>query len=76
MAVFALDFLLEYAIKVGNDKPRSKRQEKFTEMLIMNVGTPMFLPYFDSVKMLVGVTKQRMNAKKIQYSITAIEPVE
>ena len=37
MAVFALDFLLEHAIKVGNDKPRSKRQGKFTEMLIMNV---------------------------------------
>jgi len=53
-----------------------KRQEKFTEMLIMNVNTPAFLPYFEKVKMLVGVTKQKKNAKKIQYSITAIEPVE
>jgi hypothetical protein len=35
-----------------------------------------FLPYFEKVKMLVGITKQKKNAKKIQYLITAIEPVE
>jgi hypothetical protein len=55
--------------------PKSKRQEKFVEMIVMNVDTPAFLPYFAQVKMLVGVTKQKKNAKKIQYSITAIEPV-
>jgi hypothetical protein len=76
MAVFELDFLLENAIKISADKPKSIRHEKFAEMLIMNVNTPVFLPYFDKVKMLVGVTKQKKNAKKIQYSITAIEPVE
>jgi hypothetical protein len=75
MAVFVLDFLLENAIKIGTDKPQSKRQEKFAEMLIMNVSTPVFLPYFGAVKMLIGVTKQKKDAKKIQYSITAIEPV-
>ena len=76
MAVFQLDFILANASKIGTDKPKSKRQEKFAEMLIMNVDTPEYLPYFDKVKMLVGVTKQKKNAKKIQYSITAIEPVE
>ena len=45
-------------------------------MIIMNVNTPAFLPYFDKIKMLVGITKQKKNAKKIQYSITAIEPIE
>jgi predicted AAA+ superfamily ATPase len=74
MSVFELDFLLANAIKISTDKPQSKRQEKFIEMLIMNVNTPVFLPYFGRVKMLVGVTKQKKNAKKIQYSITAIEP--
>jgi len=76
MAVFELDFLLANAVKIGADKPQSKRQEKFAEMLIMNVDTPAFLPWFEKVKMIVGVTKQKKNAKKIQYSITAIEPVE
>ena len=75
MAVFELDFILSNAIKIGTDKPKSKRQEVFAEMLIMNVDTPAFQPYFDKVKMLVGITKQKKNAKKIQYSITAIEPI-
>ena len=75
MAVFELDYLLANAIKIGTDKPQSKRQEKFSEMLIMNVNTPAYLPYFEKVKMLVGITKQKKNSKKIQYSITAIEPV-
>ena len=74
MAVFQLDFLLTNATKMGTDKPQSKRQEKFLEMIIMNVNTPAYLPYFEKVKMLVGVTKQKKNAKKIQYSITAIAP--
>ena len=43
-------------------KPQSKRQEKFAEMIIMNVDTPVLFSYFTQVKMLVGVTKQ----KKIQ----------
>ena len=75
MAVFELDYLLANAIKIDTDKPQSKRQEKFSEMLIMNVNTPAYLPYFEKVKMLVGITKQKKNSKKIQYSITAIEPV-
>ena len=57
MAIFELDFILRNATKIGTDKPKSKRQEVFAEMFIMNVDTPMFLPYFDKVKMLVGITK-------------------
>ncbi|MCL2683198.1 MAG: hypothetical protein FWE63_06945 [Bacteroidales bacterium] len=75
MAVFELDFILANAAKIGTDKPKSKRQEKFSEMLIMTANTPIFLPHFCKVKMLVGITKQKRNAKKIQYSITAIEPM-
>ena len=75
MAIFELDFILGNAVQVDTDKPKSKRQEVFAEMLIMNVDTPAFLPYFNKVKMLVGITKQKKAAKKIQYSITAIEPI-
>jgi len=76
MAVFELDFILANATKIDTDIPKSKRQEKFAEMLILNADTPNFSPYFNKVKMLVGITKQKKNAKKIQYSISAIEPVE
>jgi hypothetical protein len=76
MAVFELDSILANATKTGTDKPQSKRQEKFAEMLIMNVETPVFIPYFGRVKMLVGITKQKKDARKVQYSITAIEPEE
>ena len=72
MAVFELDFILANAIKTGSDFPKSKRQEKFVEMIIMYVETNMFIPYFDRIKMLVGITKQKKDAKNIQYSITAI----
>ena len=75
IAVFEMDFILVNATKIDTDKPKSKRQEKFAEMLIMNADTPAFSPYFDKVKMLVGITKQKKNAKKIQYSISAIEPI-
>ena len=75
MDLFQLDFILTNALTVDIDKPQSKRQEKFSEMIIMNVDIPLFLPYFERVKLLVGVTKQRKNAKKIQYSITAVEPI-
>jgi len=75
MAIFELDFILVNATKIGTDKPKSKRQEKFAEMLIMTANTPIFSPYFCKVRMLVGITKQKKNAKKIQYSITAIEPM-
>ena len=75
MAISELDFILENAVKIGMDKPKSKRQEKFAEIIIMTTETPAFFPYFSKVKMLVGITKQKKNAKKIQYSITAVEPM-
>jgi len=73
MAVLELEFILEHAKWTSSDKPKSKRQEKFAEMLIMTVETPVFLPYFAKIKMMVGITKQKKEPKKIQYSITAIE---
>jgi len=76
MAVLELDFILANATKTDSDVPKSKRQEKFVEIFIMHAETMMFLPYFNKVKMLVGITKQKKDAKKIQYSITAIEPIE
>jgi len=60
----------------ATDKPKSKRQEKFAEIIIMTANLTHFFPYFDKVKMLVGITKQKNNAKKIQYSITAIESMQ
>jgi hypothetical protein len=76
MAIFELDFILENAKKIGIDKPQSKRQEKFAEMFIMTADTTIFTSYFSKVKMLIGITKQKKTPKKIQYSITAIEPIE
>ncbi|MDR0829146.1 MAG: hypothetical protein LBN95_03425 [Prevotellaceae bacterium] len=74
MAVYSLDYFLENAVKTGTDEPKSKRQAVFAKILIMNATTNEFLPYFEKIKMLVGITKQKKDAKKIQYSITAIEP--
>ena len=76
MALIQLDTILANAMQEGTDKPKSKRQKKFAKIIIMSVSMPDFLPYFDKVKMLVGITKQKKNAKNIQYSITAIEPVK
>jgi hypothetical protein len=74
MAICSLDYILENAVKSGTDIPKSKRQSKFAEMLIMYANTNEYIPYFEKIKMLVGVTKQKRDARKIQYSITAIEP--
>ena len=76
MAVLELDYILANAVQTDTYKPKSKRQEEFVEMLIMHAKTTAFHPYFDTIKMLVGITKQKKNAKKIQYSISAIEPIE
>ncbi len=76
MAIFELDFILANARIIGKDKPKSKRQKKFSEMLIMTVETTVFIPFFSKVKMLVGITKQKEDAKKIQYSITAIDQIK
>ncbi|GHT15613.1 hypothetical protein AGMMS4956_15960 [Bacteroidia bacterium] len=74
MAIYSLDYILENAIQSGTDIPKSKRQSKFAKMLIMHANTNEYIPYFEKIKMLVGLTKQKKDARKIQYSITAIEP--
>ena len=42
MAILQLDFILVNATKVRIDEPKSKRQKKFAEIIIMNVDTPFF----------------------------------
>jgi hypothetical protein len=73
MAIYSLDSILENAVKTGTDTPKSKRQSKFVEMIVMSADTKEYIPYFERIKMLVGVTKQKKDPRKIQYSITAVE---
>jgi hypothetical protein len=70
MAFHALDFALKHARKTGQDKPHSKRQAEFDEILIMEAFTTLFEPYFRKIKVTVGVKR---NNKKHLYCITAIE---
>ena len=71
MAFWDLDFVLKNAYKVDENAPRSKRQQKFYKILIMEALTSCFLPYFSRIKMTVGVTK---TGRKNMYCITAIQP--
>ena len=71
MAFLELDFVLKNAYKIDEDKPHSKRQQKeYEKMLIMQVNTSSFKPYFNQIKLIVGVRK---NGRKNMYCITAIE---
>ena len=71
MAFLELDFVLQNAYKIKEDKPHSKRQQKeYEKMLIMQANTSFFEPYFGQIKLIVGVRK---NGKKNMYCITAIE---
>ena len=71
MAFLELDFALKNAHKIEEDKPHSKRQQKeYEKMLIMRATTSSFKPYFDQIKLIVGVRK---NSRKNLYCITAIE---
>ena len=72
MAFWDLDFVLKNAYKVDENAPRSKRQQKFYKILIMEAKTSFFLPYFNLIKMTVGVTKIGRNN---MYCITAIQPI-
>ena len=75
MAFCSLDFVLKCAYKVGEDKPQSKRQkgEKYEKILIMQADTSVFKPYFDQIKLTVGVKK---SGRTNMYCITAIEKSE
>ena len=71
MAFLELDFVLKNAYTVSEDKPHSKRQQKeYEKILIMRANTGSFKPYFDQIKLIVGVRK---NSRKNLYCITAIE---
>ena len=71
MAFLELDFVLKNAYTIDEDKPHSKRQQKeYEKILIMQANTDSFQPYFDKIKLIVGVRK---NGKKNMYCITAIE---
>ena len=70
MAFYALDFALKHAKKTSQDKPHSKRQAEFDKMLIMEMSTKMFEPYFGKIKVTVGIKR---SGRKNMYCITAIE---
>jgi len=71
MAFLELDFVLKNACKIKEDKPHSRRQQKeYEKMLIMQTNTGSFKPYFDQIKLIVGVRK---SGRKNLYCITAIE---
>ena len=70
MAFYALDFALKNARKISQDKPHSKRQAEFDKIFVMEAFTNLFEPYFNRIKVTVGVKR---NDKKILYCVTAIE---
>ena len=70
MAFLALDFALKNARKISQDKPHSKRQAEFDKIFVMNAFTNLFEPYFNRIKVTIGVKR---NDKKILYCVTAIE---
>jgi len=74
MAMCALDEVLQYAIEIKRDKPKKdvENQRRYKEMIIMNLQTEAFKPYFENIKMIVGIVRSN-ESKKIQYCITTIE---
>jgi len=74
IAMCAFDDVLQYAVEVKRDKPKKEieNQRRYKEMIIMNLQTDAFKPYFENIKMIVGVVRSD-ESKKIQYCITTIE---
>ena len=74
MAMCAFDEVLQYAIEIKRDKPKQEvvNQRRYKEMIIMNLQTAAFQPYFENIKMTVGVVRSD-ESKKIQYCISTIE---
>ena len=74
MAMCAFDEVLQYAVEVKRDKPKKniENQRRYKEMIIMNLQTAAFMPYFENIKMTVGVLRTD-ESKKIQYCISTIE---
>ena len=74
MAMCAFDEILQYATEVKRDKPKKdvENQRRYQEMIIMNLQTEAFQPYFENIKMIVGVLRSD-KSKKVQYCISTIE---
>jgi hypothetical protein len=74
MAMCAFDEVLQHAVEIKRDKPKEnvENQQRYKEMIIMNLQTTAFKPYFENIKMIVGVVRSD-ESKKIQYCITTIE---
>ena len=74
MAMCAFDEVLQYAVEIRRDKPKKdvENQQRYKEMIIMNLQTAAFKSYFENIKMTVGVLRSDVN-KKIQYCISTIE---
>jgi hypothetical protein len=74
MAMCAFDEVLQYAVEVKRDKPKKEveNQHRYKEMIIMNLQTAAFKPYFENIRMTVGVLTTD-ESKNTQYCITTIE---
>jgi len=74
MAMCAFDEVLQYAVEVKRDKPKNEveNQRRYKEMIVMNLQTEAFKPYFENIKLIVGVLRTD-ESKKIQYCISTIE---
>ena len=70
MAFHALDCALKHAQKTSQDKPHSKRQTEFVKILVLEMSTDMFEPYFGKIKVTVGVKR---SGRKNMYCLTAKE---
>jgi len=74
MAMCAFDEILQFAVEIKRDTPKKDvaNQRRYKEMIIMNFQTEAFKPYFENIKMIVGVVRSD-ESKKIQYCISTIE---
>jgi len=52
MAMCAFDEVLQYAIEIKRDKPKQEvvNQRRYKEMIITNLQTAAFQPYFENIK--------------------------
>jgi hypothetical protein len=70
LTVLELSYVLKHAVKVGNNVPKSNRNQKqFDDILIMECIVPKLRPYVTTAKLTVGIVKGIGN--KVQYCLTA-----
>jgi hypothetical protein len=74
MAMCAFDEVLQCAVEIKRDEPKKgvDNQRRYKAIIIMNLQTMAFKPYFENIKMTVGVLRTN-ESKKIQYCISTIE---